>query len=748
MTKETKTVIQDTPSDPDDGSRLRPRARLLRTLGQELISNEVAAVIELVKNAYDADATRVLVQFSSPLEIGKGKIEVLDNGHGMSLQIVRTVWMEPATPAKRESRRSKKLKRRYLGEKGIGRFAASRLANELEVVSRGDGESQEVYALFDWTQFDVEEKYLDQVIVLWEERSPTEISPDGAIRALWKSAKESPSKRELSHGTILRMLGLKQTWETKQFEDLRRGLARLISPRLEKAQDFNIELELPTEFSEFSTAITPPPIIKYPHYTVTGTVNDDGTYSLTYKMLAEGKQYEFSGTFVRAKVAEDRWEVRDSAEIENEEDTRLLECGTLEVELRVWDRDELGNVLQKVHSTVQDIRRDLDAMAGINIYRDNFRVLPYGEPQNDWLRLDIRRVQNPTLRLSNNQIYGVVHITADDNPKLKDQSNREGLDENQALSDLRMILIAILARLEQERYKTRPRAKGKKKPIGGIFSRFNLQPLTDYIAEKLPKDKEAKRLVRSTEAAFSSHLKEIQTVLARYQRLATLGQLVDHVLHEGRQPIGGIINEAQLGLADIEKSNDKNSDSSAKRIQRFTTIRRLGGVLATAFKRMEPFSGRQRGRPVQLYIEDTIRDAFAIFEKDLKRLEVKVTLPQSETLVRIDAAEVEEIIVNLLSNSLYWLEQTSRKKREILVSVKRKPSEDVEILFADNGPGIPSENRSVIFDAYFTTKTEGVGLGLSIAGEIITDYYGGSLELLKNGPLSGANFLITLRKRL
>jgi C4-dicarboxylate-specific signal transduction histidine kinase len=311
-----------------------------------------------------------------------------------------------------------------------------------------------------------------------------------------------------------------------------------------------------------------------------------------------------------------------------------------------------------------------------------------------------------------------------------------------------MVLIAILARLEQERYKTRPRAKGKQKPIGGIFSRFNLQPLTDYITEKLPKDKEAKRLVRSTEAAFSSHLKEIQTVLARYQRLATLGQLVDHVLHEGRQPIGGIINEAQLGLAGFEKSNDENSDSNAKIIQRFATIRRLGGVLATAFKRMEPFSGRQRGRPVQLYIEDIIRDAFAIFEKDLKRLEAKVTLPQSETLVRVDAAEVEEIIVNLLSNSLYWLEQASRKKREILVSVKRKQSEDVEILFSDNGPGIPSENRGVIFDAYFTTKAEGVGLGLSIAGEIITDYYGGSLELLKSGPLSGANFLITLKKRL
>lgn len=742
----------ETPSDkkPEDdkGDRLRPRARLMRTLGQELISNEVAAVIELVKNAYDADATRVLVQFASPLEIGAGSIEVLDNGHGMSLDVVRTVWMEPATPSKRDRRRSQSFDRRYLGEKGIGRFASSRLADELEVVSRGQGESKEVYAVFDWRQFDIEERYLDEIIVLWEERPPTEVCPNGSIQTLWRTAKESPSKQALSQGTILRMSGLRQTWEAKQFEDLRRGLARLISPRLVKEQEFNVELALPPEFSEFSTTIQPPAILKHPHYTVKGSIARDGTYRLTYRVLAEGKQHEYRGVFVRAKASKDRWEVRDKGEVEDTDNIHDLECGPLEIELRVWDRDELGNVLQKVHSTVQDIRRDLDAMAGINIYRDNFRVLPYGEPQDDWLRLDIRRVQNPTLRLSNNQIYGIIHITADGNPKLKDQSNREGLDENQALRDLRMVLIAGLARLEQERYKSRPRDKSKRKPVGGIFSRFNLQPLTDFIARKLPKDKEAKQLVRSTEAAFDTHLKEIQTVLARYQRLAMLGQLVDHVLHEGRQPIAGIINEAELGLEDIEKSKAANKDHIDQAARRLSTIRRLAGVLATAFKRMEPFGGRLRGRPAQLYLEEIIKDAFSIFESDLKRLDVKVTLPKSQTLVRVDPSEMEEIIINLLSNSLHWLEQKSLRSREIMVGLERKQSEEIEILFSDSGPGVPRENREAIFDPYFSTRPEGVGLGLSITGEIVTDYYDGSLELLERGPLKGASFLITLRKRI
>src|ERR1700722_14746865 len=115
------------------GSPLRPRARLLRTLGEELISNEVVAVIESVKNSYDADATRVLIRFVGPLEPEKGYIEVIDNGHGMDLKTVQSVWMEPATASKRDRPRSEKFKRRHLGEKGIGRFASSRLAHELEV---------------------------------------------------------------------------------------------------------------------------------------------------------------------------------------------------------------------------------------------------------------------------------------------------------------------------------------------------------------------------------------------------------------------------------------------------------------------------------------------------------------------------------------------------------------------------------------------------------------------------------------
>ena len=394
------------------GSALRPRARLLRTLGEELISNEVVAVIELVKNAYDADATHVLIHFTGPLEPGKGQVEVIDNGHGMNLATVQTVWMEPATPSKRcKLRRTDKFMRRFLGEKGIGRFASSRLANELEVISRQKSPAKEVYGFFDWRQFDDENKYLDEVLILWEERTPIDITPGGEIDLLWEGEDEIPTKQERENGTILRMTSLKQKWEVQHFEELRRALARLVSPKFSKRKGkdkdpgFEVKLVLPPEYSQFSSKVDPPPILKHPHYIISGSVNADGSFSISYRVLVEGIDKQLKGQLIRVKDAKGRFELRDiKASESNKEDvpteTRPIECGPLELELRVGDRDELGNVVQKTHSTIQDIRRDLDAVAGINIYRDDFRVLPYGEPKDDWLRLDLRRVQNPTLRLS------------------------------------------------------------------------------------------------------------------------------------------------------------------------------------------------------------------------------------------------------------------------------------------------------------------------------------------------------------
>ena len=164
-----------------DGKAFRPRARILRTLGEELISNETVAVIELVKNAYDADAGYVLIRFEESLSEGEGVLSIEDNGHGMTLQVVQDAWMEPATNLKKKTKTSKFLSRRLLGEKGVGRFAAARLADELELYTRALGSDAESFTYFDWSQFDNEEIYLDEVLILTETSEPLKLVKNRSI---------------------------------------------------------------------------------------------------------------------------------------------------------------------------------------------------------------------------------------------------------------------------------------------------------------------------------------------------------------------------------------------------------------------------------------------------------------------------------------------------------------------------------------------------------------------------------------
>lgn len=713
---------------------LRPRARILRTFGDELISSEIVALIELVKNAYDADATRVLVKFVPPLKMNKGSIMVIDNGHGMSLETVRTAWMEPATLIKKKRTRSEGKKRRVLGEKGIGRFASSRLANTLEMItSRGEEES-ETRVFFDWRDFDDEEKFLDEVGAEWEVRIPEEICPEGTSEDLWSDRSSAP-EGDLNHGTILRMRGLRTGWGEEQFKDLQGGLSRLISPffgdeDVTRGDEFRVLLDLPDGFEHLSGPVEPPEALKNPHYLVKGRVTSNGRYKLSLKLKGQDKIQRVNGRFIF-------------------KDEHEPTCGPFWIELRVWDRDRdsMEEVASLYGSTIRNVREDLDQAAGVNVYRDGFRVLPYGEPQNDWLRLDLRSRLKPTMRLANNQIVGFVMITGDKNPLLRDQTNREGLIEGRPLDDMRELIKMVLNELEPRRYKALRPDGISSRPKGGIFVGFDLRAVSTMVRKKYPDDIELRKALGEKEGDLKRRVEGIREVLARYHRLATLGQLIDTILHDGRAPVAKIKNEAHLGIRSIDRSQ-KSLPILGRLKERLDLVKTQSDVLATLFRKIEPFGGRKRGRPARIMIEKVIADAFSVIDREIDDVGVKLALPETETIVTVDRAEIQEVIINLLQNSLYWLRKVPRKERKVVVRVKRIDSNEVRILFADSGPGIDDEFQEMIFEPYFSTKPDGVGLGLAIAGDIVTDYYNGDLALVESSLLPGAMFQITLRKRV
>lgn len=679
---------------------LRPRARIIRTIGRDLISNERVALTELIKNAYDADAKKVIISFLEPLHPGNGEIVLNDDGIGMTLDQIQKAWFEPATVAKLRKQRTPSG-RRVTGEKGIGRFAAARLARVMEMSSLAKGSRKLVQVRFDWGAFDDESLYLDQVQCRWQ---------------------ETAAPKERKHGTTLRLTGLNDEWTDDSFMRLRGDLSRLISPL--DARDFSIELVLPERFKEYSGLVTPPAILGKPHYKLTGTVDAKGSFEATYQGPDTEHPVKIPGRVQLKKGL-------------------APTSGSFSFEFRVWDREteDLDPLARELESTVRQLRQDLNAASGISIYRDNFRVLL---ADNDWLRLDLRRVQNPTLRLSNNQIVGAVFISADQNRGLRDQSNREGIVGSPAFDDFKATMLELLSVLEVKRDNYRRREKRGERP-GALFEKLDIEPLKEFLVERYPNDQELLSFLDNRTRLFQKGVEEVQQVLVRYRRLATLGQLIDVVLHEGRTPIAAISNEAELALRGLSGTSQNLISVNGIR-QRLNVMLQQAEVLSGLFRRLAPFGGRKRGKPIAVAIEEIIANTFELFKQRIQELGVVVTLPVNKTMVTVDEAEMQQIFVNLLDNSLYWLEKVSASQRKIVVQVSRR-ADELLILFSDSGSGVPEDIQDRIFDPYFSTRPDGIGLGLTIAGETAAEY-DGALELLDRDPLPGATFRVVLRKRI
>lgn len=734
--------------DQSDPPTLRPRARLLMTLGSELISSEQVALTELVKNAFDADARFVLVRLSGEVD-DSGSVppegallEVLDDGVGMDSATIESTWLEPATPHRRRTR-SSGAGRRVLGEKGVGRFAAAKLGSKLELVSKSPS-ADEVQLTVDWSAFEDEDAYLDEIPLRWDARDPIEFRRGGSIATLWRSALAihgdvdalSDRKPRSTRGTILRIRGLRTPWTRQMIDDVRRSLSRLVSPFPDDEDliaDFQIILEVPSRFGIASGFVQPPEELHRPHYQLNVLVDDVGTARGSIRTKSD-HVYEVDTTLVNA------------------DDEPGLRCGPFEVRLNVWDRDvESLRAIAGEGANAQSVRRVLDDAAGVNIYRDGFRVLPYGERGDDWLGLDLRRVQSPTRRLSNNQIVGYVLVGRDSNPELADQTNREGIVESTAFDDLRHAVRQLLVLLEARRYDERPRRERQQR--GGLLDRVDLTELKKAISEALPKDERIAAMVSELQQDLDDRTTKIGDVLSRYHRLATLGQLIDRVVHELGQPLVAIRNAIALGSEATAKARRRtNEDECAELLnsieRHLETIDRQSRAANDVVRRIAPFGGRRRGRPREFEIETAIADAVALLGDEVRAVGARVELPTGQTQVTVDGTELQEVLVNLLTNSLYWLKRVKKEHRAIRIDVERNLDRSLSVIVEDSGPGVLEADRESIFEPYFTTREGGVGLGLSIAGEIVSDYYGGRLELLPPGDLGGARFRATLNRRV
>ena len=690
----------------------RPKARLVKSLlGDELVSDQIVSVVELVKNSYDADAKNVWIN------IRDDSVSVTDDGHGMTKEVVLNGWFQPATTFKKKTPFSKKG-RPVLGNKGIGRFATARIGSLVQLRTRAEGETYETYFELNWDQFDNEELFLDEIEYTWETVAPKRFVE---IPAAGVPTEIKPGLQ----GTRIKILNLRPDtqWSKDKVTDLWNALERLKSP-FGNMLDFNIHVK--TLFEEFTGEVHSPEVLRNPRYTLKGDVYADGSYNLTYS--SGDNQEVVKGQFGMSNI-----------------------CGDYKVELRVWDRDrrDLKDVADLFNLNIEGLREMLDKSSGVSIYRDGFRVFPYGEPGDDWLGLDGRRIQNPTMRLSNNQVVGFIQISSARNSKLIDKSSREGLLNNQAFKDLKESLILVFKLLEEKRYKSkRPPSVSppdNKKKVNDLFAEINLDQLKTTINEKkdnlTPRD--TLKIVTEANRELKLRIDRVKSAFIRYRRLASLGRLVDIILHEGRQPLAMIDNAAFLGSIEVQ-NNIKDPYASSINKQ-FIVIRGQCTDLSRLFRKIEPFSGRAGYRRRSIVaIEDVINEAISVFERRIASEKIRVSVVGSAT-TKVFSTEIQQVFINLIDNSIYWMGTSPGITKEIQMRIEAA-NDKIKIVYCDNGPGIDQDYADRVFEPYFTTKPEGTGLGLVICGEIIAEH-DGTLEMSSLGMLPGACFVITLPRK-
>ena len=696
----------------------KPKARLIQILGEHLIKDAAVGLLELVKNSYDADATKVELLMSG-LNTPTGKIIIRDNGAGMDLDTFLEKWMNPASGHKQQQKDSQtrtNLGRLPLGEKGVGRFAAQQVGNFFKMVSKTSEADSELHVEIDWTAFEDYKKDLDEVTIGCEVK-PIQVFKNGLS------------------GTLLEISRLKTEWKEYDVRRVANSLKRMKSP-FKGATDFDISLKFencPDDFSKYEN-IEITDILEKAHFKLFGLVDNSGLLEFEYDMKVPGKDNIHREGRVNLNS------FGDVAELH-----KPFECGGFIVNLHNYNK----TFAEKSGFS----RKDIEELSGVSVYRDGIRVLPYGEKGNDWLKLDNRRIQN-TDAIGNDTIIGMVEINQTENLKLTDKTNREGLIENMAYHELEKLVLATIQTLEKERDKDKPKTKKEKrrKTIDGAIT--DVKSKLSDVATKMSRSKdqevtkaapildevghEVEELKKQMDQTVEGY-EQIQKMLSN---LAGTGLAAERFTHEFARLISG----ALLSLDRLKKLVDISNPKIKKEID---TIYGALEALKNDIRLLGPmFYIKKVAKEKPLEIKEIIENTLTLQQHWIEKESIDVEIAGNPFTVIMREGSCMQIFNNLIDNAIFWLSRKSEVDKRKIKIILDAPNSAVYI--SDNGPGVVERWRDKIFEPFFSMKgEEGRGLGLYIAKEILEEKNWGIYLVDKDaypGLLKGATFKIVFSR--
>ncbi|MCD7111806.1 ATP-binding protein [Rhizobium sp. DKSPLA3] len=680
---------------PVQKNTFKSRARLLQHLGDQLIGTPRLAVFELVKNAYDADASRVDVYIKG-IGTKRPSIEVVDDGTGMSLKTIQDIWLVIAHDHKEKTlqQRSRTVKGRLpLGSKGLGRLSVHKLGNRIELVTRAAGK-KEVVVRIDWNEM-MSHEFLDDAEIDIEIRDPEVFT----------------NKRTGTKITIDELR--EQRWTRGEVRRLYRQVTSISSPFSSRGRaDFKAMLHVPDYPQWIQRLPDPIELLKRaPWRFVFKFDGNNFSYQYNFRPIpgiareAREVKQEVGHLLIPPPPAEDddplfSGNVPTTRMKKVVADTEMLRgIGPVSGEFYVFD---LSPLIAKRMGETKLIRDFLDENGGIRVYRDDIRVYDYGERNNDWLGLDLRRVNNPTKGLSRNIVVGHVSISQEGSDALVEKSNREGFIENAAYEVFQRIVLGAIEPLQREREVDRKAIRELLGEAKDPESRSIMEPVAKIrsIASRKGLSAEIDPLLDRIELEYSSMKERLLTTGISGTSLA----VVFHEIEQGIKSLyGNLENQPNLSavagqVREMMGLLDGFSDLLRKKDRKATDLRNL------VVRARDLSLIRFRHHNVRL-VCPPLQDTFP---------PVMVSCSFGLTL---------GALTNLIDNAIFWLrvrwpDESGSPKRAIYINIETDFEGGPAIVIADNGPGF-QDTASELVRPFYTRRPEGMGMGLYYANMVM-----------------------------
>jgi signal transduction histidine kinase len=755
-------------------------ARTARLIGQENFANAEGAIIELVKNSYDADAS-VCVIIIDPVN---DTIRILDNGDGMTETIIRNQWMTIGTDDKKINFKSKS--RVKTGAKGIGRFALDRLGKSSVMVTK-TLESESIVWDVNWNQFE------NAGAVISDIKATLQVDTSDFWEELVEIQNFSGLKEPIANywqehkGTLISIDGLKDEWDESSTQSLFANLEMLLPPL--ETNLFQVLLFSTIEPDKYGKVV-PSSCDDY-DYKVTTTVSEDQNVSITvYRNELNFGDLKRIGFFDKSKLNQPQYKL-DAFEkgffetltkleklVEGFKDIdknkNLSKIGSFSFTFYFMKRgggqEKDEDIGKYPYKSVNYSNRTswLDKFGGIKIFRDNFRVRPYGETKSssfDWLDLGKRALSNPTVtrpgyRVKPQQVYGIVNISRIDNINFEDKSSREGLQENDAFALFKEILKSIIEIFENDRNQIMMTLKK-------IYDERNKKRQAQEAAEQIIKNKKSskgsttqttaeanteKETLISAIEGYKEDIEELQDEQKILRVLASAGLIVTSFAHEFRNHTDSILprtnelKEVLLQIIDIEKLKQLPNffDPYVMLSDMRKQDERLKSWLDFSISSVRKDKRTRRTINMVTYIESLEK----IWRSLLSRRNITLTIDKwkfTEVNFKGHEIDLDGIFNNLITNSVdAYKRQDAGDNREIRLSFAFDPIETngISVVYQDFGPGLLEEisDPNKIFQPFFTTKRDektgekiGTGLGMWIVKSTV-DEYNGDVEILQARP--------------